>query len=249
MKNSLSVITVVFNNRHTILDTLHSVLSQANVKEHLIIDGGSTDGTLEIIRRENSPLVKLISEPDEGIYDAMNKGIRLASGDIIGFLNSDDVYYDRQVVANVYSCFQENPAFDIVYGDLIYVEKEDLKKVVRHWRSKPYHTGFFEEGFVPPHPSLFVKRNALLDSGGFDLQFKMAADYELMLRLLKVEERASLYFPHCLVRMRLGGESNRSIGNIWLGNMEIKAAWKKHGLKTPLIFWIRRYYNKVKQFL
>lgn len=249
MKNNLSVITVVFNNRHTILDTLHSVQSQQDVLEHIIIDGGSTDGTLEIIRRDSSPLVKLISEPDEGIYDAMNKGIRQASGDIIGFLNSDDVYYDPQVVANICSCFQKKPTIDIVYGDLMYVVKEDLQKVVRRWKSKSYHSAFFEEGFVPPHPSLFVKRNTLLDSGGFDLQFKMAADYELMLRLLKVEERASLYFPHFLVRMRLGGESNRSVGNIWLGNREIRAAWKKHGLKTPPLFWIRRYYNKVKQFL
>lgn len=249
MKNSLSVITVVFNNRHTILDTLHSVRLQTGVEEHLIIDGGSTDGTLEIIRRKNSPLVKLISEPDEGIYDAMNKGIRQASGDIISFLNSDDVYYDQDVVTNVRSCFRENPTINIVYGDLLYVEKEDLQKVVRRWESKPYHSGFFEEGFVPPHPSLFVKRDTLLESGGFDLRFKIASDYELMLRLLKVEGRHSLYFPQFLVRMRLGGESNRSIGNVWLGNKEIRRAWKKHKLKIPPFFWMRRYYNKVKQFL
>lgn len=249
MKNSVSIITVVFNNCHTILETLRSAHVQVGIVEHLIIDGGSTDGTLEIIRQENSPLVKVISEPDEGIYDAMNKGIRLATGDIVAFLNSDDIYFDNSVIENVLMCFEQNPNLEIVYGDLVYVEKDNVNHFIRRWTNRSYYPCFFEEGNIPSHPSFFVKRRILVETQGFDLQFKIAADYELMFRLLKIEGRASLYYPKVLVRMRLGGESNKSLKNIIHGNQEIVRTWQKYKVQIPWYFWFRRYSQKVRQFL
>lgn len=249
MKNSYSIITVVFNNCQTILDTLRSVQAQGGVLEHLIIDGGSTDDTLEIIHQEGSPLVKVLSEPDEGIYDAMNKGIRLASGDIIAFLNSDDIYFDNSILENVRLCFDRDLKLEIVYGDLVYVKKDNTNNIVRSWTNQSYHSVFFEDGNVPAHPSFFVKRKALVETQGFDLQFQIAADYELMFRLLKIEARTSLYYSGILVRMRLGGESNKSLKNIIRGNQEIVRTWKKHEIQIPWYFWFCRYYQKVRQFL
>ena len=236
MKNSYSIITVVFNNCQTILDTLRSVQAQVGVLEHLIIDGGSTDSTLDIIRKENSPLIKLISEPDEGIYDAMNKGISLASGDIIAFLNSDDIYFDNGIIGNIRMCFDKNPSLEIVFGDLVYVKKDNVNSIIRRWTNQSYYSDFFEEGNIPAHPSFFVKKKVLVETQGFDLQFKIAADYELMFRLLKIEGRSSLYYPKVLVRMRLGGESNNSLNNIIRGNQEIVRTWKKHKKQIPWHF-------------
>ena len=245
----VSIITVVFNNALTIQDTISSIINQnICVHEHLIIDGGSTDGTLRIIQDNFDLGVSLISEPDEGIYDAMNKGIRLAFGDIIGFLNSDDVYYDETTLNQVSRVFEADPTLEIVYGDLVYVRQHNLDSIVRTWRSRPFNARYFGDGHVPPHPSFFVKRKILLETGGFDQQFKLAADYELMFRLLEIEKRRSFYLPSILVKMRLGGATNRSASNIRLGNQEIVAAWHKHSRSIPLRFWLLRYLKKVHQF-
>lgn len=245
----ISVVTVIFNNILTIHDSIDSVRNQnIYITEHLIIDGGSTDGTLQIIRENLTPGITLVSEPDNGIYDAMNKGIRLASGDIIGFLNSDDVYYDETVLDRVRAAFAADPTLEIVYGDLVYVRQNNLDRVVRTWCSRPFDTKYFGDGQVPPHPSFFVKRKVLVETGGFDLQFKLAADYELMFRLLEIERRCSHYLPSTLVKMRLGGATNRSFANIKRGNREIVAAWRKHNKSIPLRFWFLRYLRKLKQF-
>lgn len=248
-KHSISIITVVFNNCQTIADTLNSVREQTSqVLEHIIIDGGSTDGTQEIIENNLYSNLKYISEPDQGIYDAMNKGIDLASGDIVGFLNSDDVFFDESVINDIKYCFDKHPLTKILYGDLVYVKKENINKVIRQWVSKPYHSTFFEEGHVPPHPSFFVKRDVLVMAHGFDLCFQIAADYDLMFRLLNIEKIPSFYLSRNLVRMRLGGKSNQNFRNIILGNKEIFMVWKKHKKKIPINFWFGRYYNKIRQF-
>ncbi|TDB58651.1 glycosyltransferase family 2 protein [Arundinibacter roseus] len=246
---TLSIITVVYNNVHTVGDTLASVAAQkVRQLEHVVVDGVSTDGTLAVIAGFNSPVVRLTSEPDSGIYNAMNKGIRLATGDIVGFLNADDVYEHAEVLTQVQRAFAENPQADVVFGDLVYVKENDLGKVVRRWKSRPYDAAFFEEGHVPPHPAFFARRSALLASGGFDETFQLAADYELMFRLLKIEQRPSVYMPEVWVRMRLGGATNQSTQNIRRGNQEIVAAWKRHQQDIPLRFWLLRYLRKVKQF-
>jgi glycosyltransferase len=246
---TLSIITVVYNNVHTIRDTLASVAAQRVVEpEHVVVDGVSTDGTLALIEAFESSTIRLLSEPDTGIYNAMNKGIRRASGDIIGFLNGDDVYAHPNVLLKVQQIFEENLAIDLVYGDLVYVRENDLSKVVRRWKSSSYDAGFFENGHVPPHPAFFARRMALLESGGFDEQFRLASDYELMFRLLKIEQRPAVYVPEIWVRMRLGGATNQSTRNIRTGNQEIVATWKKHQKRIPLRFWFLRYLRKVKQF-
>lgn len=248
--NSISIITVVYNNANTIVDALRSVMVQQDIEiEYIVIDGGSTDGTLEILKANINSTTRLVSEPDQGIYDAMNKGARLATSDIVGFLNSDDVYQDQGVLKRVQRAFNTDRTIQIVYGDLVYVRKHNLSDVVRIWRSKPYDKSFFDQGNVPPHPAFFVRRDALIESGGFDLRYRLAADYELMFRLLKIERRPSLYLPQTLVRMRLGGQTNQSLVNILVGNKEIINAWTKHSLKIPLRFWPRRYFLKLEQYI
>jgi GT2 family glycosyltransferase len=250
MDNSIAIITVAYNSVRTIQDTLWAINSQQEVEvEHIIVDGGSTDGTLELIRKSDMHKLVLVSEPDKGIYDAMNKGIRLSTSSIVGFLNSDDVYFDQQVLHTIQQAFAQDPSIEIVYGDLVYVRENDLSKTVRNWKSRNYDARFFEDGYVPPHPSFFVKRSALIESGGFDQEFQLAADYELMFRLLKIDARLSLYLPRLLVRMRLGGKTNRSLANIVQGNREIIRVWSKHKQKIPLRFWFRRYLIKLGQYL
>jgi glycosyltransferase involved in cell wall biosynthesis len=245
----ISVITVVFNGVLTIQDSIDSVMNQdACDYEHIIVDGNSTDGTLKIVQHYLDSGIILISEPDKGIYDAMNKGIQLASGDVVGFLNSDDVYYNQTILNQVHKVFKSDTSLEIVYGDLVYVRQQNLDSVVRLWRGRAFDTRYFGDGQVPPHPSFFVKRKALLETGGFDLQFSLAADYELMFRLLEVEKRPSAYLSSTLVKMRLGGATNRSFTNIKRGNQEIVAAWRKHKKSIPLRFWLLRYVRKVEQF-
>lgn len=245
-----SVITVSLNSEATLSDTLASVDFQtASEWEHLIIDGKSTDNSLRIVHSNNHPARSLFSDKDKGIYDAMNKGIRLAKGDILGFLNADDMYFDDTILATVQSLFSNDPALEIVYGDLVYVRQNDPQKVVRVWKGTDYSATYFESGHVPPHPAFFVRREALLETGGFDLHYKIAGDYELMFRLLKIEQRKAVYLPRVLVRMRLGGVSNRSVRNISAGNLEIVRAWRKHNQTIPAHFWPLRYFRKLRQFL
>ncbi len=245
----ISIITVSFNSAKTIGDTLHSVSNQSQLPyEHIVIDGKSTDGTLQIIENSISDNLVLVSEPDNGIYDAMNKGIKIAKGEIIGILNSDDLYYDGNVLQNVLLIFQSNPNIKIVYGDLVYVNRHDTNKVVRYWKSKPYYDNFFEHANIPPHPSVFIKK-ALYDKIGiYNTNFKLAADYEFMLRAMKLENATSSYLPEILVRMRLGGATNKSFKNIIKGNKEIKKAWILNNLELPLSYWPNKLLDKIMQF-
>jgi glycosyltransferase involved in cell wall biosynthesis len=244
-----SIITVCFNSAATIEDAIKSILMQDYKDiEYIVVDGGSTDGTLEILAKYQSRIAKCISEPDNGIYDAMNKGIKLATGDIIGFLNSDDFYVDKTVIRRIAEMMMVANA-DCCYGNLEYVDKNDINKTVRRWKSQPYCDGLFEKGWHPPHPTFFVKKNVFDNYGGFDLACDIGADYELMLRFLKRYGITSCYIPDVLVKMRIGGKSNRNLWQIIKANIECYQAWKKNGLKiTPLIM-LKKPVSKLIQYL
>lgn len=230
-----SIITVVFNNETTIADTVKSVATQTypNV-EYLVIDGQSTDGTLARLKECGSTVTQLISEPDQGIYDAMNKGIALASGDIIGFINADDFYASPDVLAKVAALFDDSD-IDACYGDLCYVKKDDTSDVVRYWQSSDFRPSAFEMGWCPPHPTFFVRREIYERFGGFDMSYRIAADVELMMRFLEVHQVRTKYLPEVLVKMRMGGTTNRSLSNIVKQNKEILRALRQHGLRASVM--------------
>ncbi|MDB5013585.1 MAG: glycosyl transferase family 2, partial [Daejeonella sp.] len=231
----ISIITVVYNNEATISEAIQSVLAQKNIQlEYIVIDGGSTDNTLKVINNYKDRINCLISEADEGLYDAMNKGIRSATGDIIGILNSDDIYTDCYVISDVVEQFELDPKLDILYGNLLYVKVDNTSQIVRRWNSKPYYNQFFEDGNVAPHPTVFLKKKVYEEAGLFDLSYNLAADYEFLLRTFKMYSYRTKYFDRVMVKMRLGGATNKSYRNIFYGNREILRAWSKHGLKVPI---------------
>ena len=229
--DKVSIVTTVLNSANTIRECIASVNCQSRPVKHVIIDGGSTDGTLEILQERRSVLTKVISEPDRGIYDAMNKGLLLtSSSDIIGFLNADDLYASPDVISKVLNTF-ENQNVDSCYGDLIYVDPADTNRVVRYWKAGPYACRRFYWGWMPPHPTFFVRKRAFDKYGYFDLSFGSAADYELMLRFLLRHKVSTSYIPEVLVKMRVGGVSNTSLRNRLLANRNDRLAWKANGLK------------------
>jgi glycosyltransferase involved in cell wall biosynthesis len=245
----LSIITVVYNNERTVIDAVDSVLGQTykNI-EYIIIDGGSTDQTMARLQPYRSKIDHLVSETDQGIYDAMNKGLALATGEVIGILNSDDVYADADVLQDVMNAFKADDNLDLTYGDLVYVKEDDLSQIVRNWRSEPYYDHYFEDGHVPPHPTLFVKRHVYQRAGVFNTTMRLAADYELMLRIFKKYQFRSLYLSRLLVKMRLGGSTNKNWKNIYKGNMEILQAWKINSLPVPLLLMPHRIIRRLAQF-
>lgn len=246
----LSIITVVFNNKETIEDAINSVINQTyNDIEYIIIDGKSTDGTKLIIDKYSNQISKIVSERDNGIYDAMNKGLNLATGDVIGILNSDDLYQDSNVLSDVMRYFNEDFSLDAVYGDLDYVKRDNVDLVVRKWKSLAYYGNFFENGNVPPHTSLFIKRDVYKKAGNFNLTLKLAADYEFMLRIFKKHTITSRYISRKIVRMRLGGSTNKSVKNIIQGNREILQSWKINNLKVPFRLVPLRIFKRLVQFL
>ncbi|WP_443945491.1 glycosyltransferase family 2 protein [Pedobacter sp. AW1-32] len=246
----ISIITVVYNNEKTVHTAIESVLSQSYADvEYIVIDGKSTDDTLAIVNRYAKSIDKIQSEPDKGIYDAMNKGISLCTGDVIGILNSDDVYADKFVLENVMKAFQNDHELDMVYGDLVYVKADDVDKIVRRWKSTAYYKRFFEDGHVPPHPSLFIKKTAYQQVGFFNTEMKLAADYDFMLRLFKLFGFKSAYLNCLFVKMRLGGATNASLKNIVNGNLEILQSWKNNGLEAPFLLMPKRIFKRLTQFL
>ncbi len=250
----ISVITAVYNNKETIVDALESVLSQSyhNV-EHIVIDGGSTDGTVELVRAFGDKIEKFVSEPDGGIYDALNKGISLATGDAVGFLNSDDVYAHDRVLEKIARAFQYE-GVDSVYGDLNYVKRDDVSKVVRHWKSHEFSRNKLRTGWMPPHPTFYVRRKIYEKYGGFDTSFKIAADYDSILRFLGLNHISTTYIPEVLVQMRLGGVSNRNIRSILQKSIEDYKALKKNamggrrGIQGKRTVFMKNF-SKVSQFV
>ena len=243
-----SIITVTYNSEQFIKTCLESVANQTyeNI-EHLIIDGESSDKTLSIIKNFDNEKVKVFSEPDTGIYDAMNKGISLCKGDVVGILNSDDFYANRDVVSNVSKLFL-NPKVGICYGDLCYVEPHNINVIKRVWRPGEFSLGLFSKGWCPPHPTFFVRRNIYTENGVFNLNYKIASDQNLMMRFLEVKRIKYKYIPTVLVNMRLGGTTNRSFYNIISQNIEILRSLKEYQLSSnSLVFFFGKLYDRLKQ--
>jgi len=244
----LSIITVVLNNVDTIEETILSVLSQVYQDfEYIIIDGGSSDGTHNILAKYAENVDKMVSEPDNGIYDAMNKGINMAKGDIIGFLNADDVYADKDILEQVASTFDDTD-IDACYADLVYVGQNNLNKIVRYWRSQSYRDGLFEKGWMPAHPTFFVRRSVYEKYGSFDLNYHFQSDFELTMRFLAIHKIRSIYIPRVFVKMRMGGVTNNRLSNIIRGNLEAYHACKKHGLSVTPLFFIKKIGSRIPQY-
>jgi glycosyltransferase involved in cell wall biosynthesis len=230
MSLHISVITAVFNRASTLAEALRSVRVQTWPQvEHIVIDGGSTDGTLDVLARHGASVSQIVSEPDKGLYDALNKGIRRATGDIVGFMHADDAYASPHALERVAAAF-EDPAVGAVYGDLVYVNKDDVSRVVRYWRAGQYRRQRLTHGWMPPHPTFYVRREHYQRFGGFDTRFRIAADYENMLRILWAGDIKATYIPEVLVRMRTGGVSNRSFLNIVQKSCEDFAALRQNGI-------------------
>lgn len=246
----ISIITVSYNSAETIADTIRSVASQTyHDIEHLIIDGQSNDATIAVVKAHQQRNLILISEADKGIYDAMNKGIAMATGDIIGFINADDFYVSTDVLSSVVRAFEVNKA-DCCYGDLCYVQQIDTSKIVRYWRSSPFQQGLFGKGWCPPHPTFFVQRAVYDRLGGFKLDFKIAADVELMARFLEVGRIRSHYIPEVLVHMRMGGTSNRSLSNVIKLNLEIRRGLLILGIRFSWVQFLGcKIFSRALQFV
>lgn len=231
----------------TIKDCIVSVCSQSYPDiEHIIIDGASTDSTLAVIGKYNNSIAKVLSEPDNGIYDAMNKGIKMATGDIVGILNSDDFYANPNILEDVANVFEENK-IDCCYGDLEYVGFNDTSKVIRKWKSRKFQNGLFRKGWHPPHPTFFVKKEIYERYGLFDLDLNISADYEIMLRFLEKYKIKSCYIPEVMVKMRTGGASNRNLKQILRANIQCCRAWKKNGYRISPITAIKKPLSKILQ--
>jgi len=244
----LSIITATYNSSQTVADTLASVQRQSypNI-EHIVIDGASKDNTLDIVAQFPHVAI-LVSERDNGIYDAMNKGIGLTNGDVVGILNSDDIYNNEKVINKVMAAF-EDPSIDAVYGDLQYVSQYDLNKITRTWRAGNYTRKKFYFGWMPPHPSFFVRKAVYEKIGAFNCALRSSADYEFMLRTLLKHNYKAYYIPEVLVKMRNGGMSNASLKHRLRANREDQEAWKLNGLR-PYFFTVPfKPIRKIFQFI
>ena len=232
----ISIITVSYNSAKTIETTLISVLQQtySNI-EYIVIDGGSTDNTLKIIKKYSEIINVLVSEQDNGLYDAMNKGISLATGDVIGLINSDDLFCDPEALNKVAKVFKKNKNLDSVYADLFYVSQQDINKISRRWVSGIQRK--FKYGWHPAHPTFYIKKSIYNRFGLFDLSFKLAADFEIMLRFLDKHNISTTYLKEPLVKMRLGGETNKSFKNIYYQNIECLRAFDKNNIKVAKFFY------------
>ena len=240
-----SLITVTYNSDKTLIYTIKSVLSQTypNI-EYIIVDGASKDNTVSIIKEYEPKFngrMKWISERDKGLYDAMNKGIRMATGDVVGILNSDDLFMDDKVLADIAAAFDGQT--DAMFGNLYFVNQEDVNQIVRVWKGSPYKS--FKSGWHPAHPTFYVRREVYEKYGGFDTTFDVSADFELMLRFIEKHGIRTKYLDRYMVRMRMGGESTGSIKNIIRGNKNIFRAFRKNEIKVSPLYPVYRLLPKV----
>jgi len=243
----ISIITATWNSEETIEDTLRSLNTQdyPNI-EHIIVDGGSTDATLDFVRRHGDRVDLIISEKDNGIYDALNKGIDAATGDVIGFLHSDDLYANQKVLSRIAHEFS-NDATDATYGDLDYVLQANINKIVRSWVSGGFDRSKMKNGWMPPHPTFYMRREHYVDLGGFNLKYIISADYDSMLRYLWKNKLNPCYIPEVLIKMRLGGKSNNSFSNILKKTTEDKKVMVENGI-GPFRGLLGKNLSKIPQF-
>lgn len=241
----ISIVTVCYNSVGTIRDTIESVLGQdyPNV-EHIIIDGLSTDGTQEIVRKYLSETTKFYSEKDNGLYDAMNKGLGLASGDIIGILNSDDIYASDKVLSLIAKTFEHNHV-GIVYGDLYYFKTGHPDKPLRYYVGGMFSKKRVSYGLVPPHPTFFIKREIYELYGKFDTRYTLSADFDLIVRMLGVHKVPFKYLPQVLVKMRIGGKSTSSLKRTFIMNKEDLISCGRNGIKTNIFKFYSKYIVKL----
>ena len=246
----ITIITVVFNAADTILDALDSVSKQSHRDvEHIVVDGASTDRTLDIIKRHGSRVAKIISEPDKGIYDAMNKGLRLATGEVIGFLNADDVYEKSDVLECVANNMHRNE-LDALFGDVVYVNPSNTHRVIRRYSSKNFRPSRIAWGWMPSHPALFFRSSIYKQYGLFREDYKIAGDYEYVARVFKPgNDIKYMYYPGVLVRMRTGGASAASWKNTILLNREVVRACRENGLSTNIAKVMSKYPSKLLELL
>lgn len=220
----------MYNRARFIAQAVRSVQAQSwNCVEHVVIDGGSTDGTVDVLQSTVNEHTVWKSEPDKGIYDALNKGLARATGDVVGVMHSDDFFADGNVLARVAAAFAD-PSVDAVYGDLDYVAKNDTSRIIRRWRSCEYDSAKLARGWMPPHPTLYLRRSVIERWGAYDTRFRIAADYDVILRYFSQGQIRAAYIPHVLVKMRVGGESNRSLAKMWLKTREDYTALRSNGV-------------------
>lgn len=244
----ISLITAVFNRAHTLGETLRSIRSQVwhNV-EHIVIDGGSSDGTLALLDQHRDSIAHMVSEPDLGVYSALNKGISRASGDVVGFLHADDQFASPHALSHVAAAF-EDPSVEAVYGDLAYVKQNDASKVVRYWRAGRYQRDQLAQGWMPPHPTFYVRREIYSRLGAFNTRYRISADYDHMLRILWNGGVRATYIPEVLVRMRTGGISNNTLCNLLLKSREDYMAMRENGI-GGLRSLLMKNVSKIPQFV
>jgi glycosyltransferase len=243
----ISIVTAIFNSIDTIQSSIDSFKKQSfNKKKLIIVDGKSTDGSFEVLEKNRKIFYKYIRESDSGVYDALNKGFKLAKGDVVGLLHSDDFYANNDVLKKISKLFS-NPKVDIVYGDLDYVSKDDPNKIIRHWNAGEFSLDKLKLGWMPPHPSFLIRKKLLNQIGFFDTRYKIAADYDFMLRALTQKNVNVVYLPEVLIKMRVGGMSNRSLKNILLKSYEDYQIIRHHkigGIGTLLC----KNLSKISQF-
>ena len=231
-----------------IMHCMDSVAAQTySNKEHIIVDGLSSDNTVAVIKNYEKAPIKLLSEKDTGLYDAFNKGIELADGDIICFLCADDMYVHENVLQSIADAFQSNPETDMIYGDIVYVDRNDLSKVVRYWKSSPFKQGLFNQGWMAPNTALFIRKDLFKKYGVFNLKFKMASDYELQFRFFEKHKLRSMYVPGIMVRMRSGGLSNSSLKSVYKSLKECYHALSDQKVSFPLIYIINTLFYRMRQ--
>jgi glycosyltransferase involved in cell wall biosynthesis len=245
MRPRISVITVVYNGQETILDTLRSVAAQTydNV-EHIVIDGASSDDTLSIINANRSRIATLISEKDAGIYDAMNKGLRHATGEIVGFLNADDMFHDSNVLSDLAKIFEgEGP--DLVYGDVVYIRPTDKSRIIRHFSSRNFTPRRLAYGMAPAHPTLYVKRTLYDKLGPMKTDYAIAADFDFIARIFQSQPVKARYLDRVFVTMRTGGVSTKGLRSMWINNREILRACRENGIPTNYAMIYLKYFAKL----
>lgn len=246
-KIKFSIITVCFNSVETVEQTIQSVIGQNHKNiEYIIIDGGSTDGSVEVIKKYSSHIACYISEPDQGIYDAMNKGIARANGEVIGILNSDDIFFDNSTISKLASAFQTQKT-DVVYGDIIISAKNNMNKHIRKWIAGKRKS--FLWGWHPPHPGLFIKNSVYKKCGIYNINYDVSADFDLMLRLFEVNKVSAYYLKEFIVNMRTGGESSGTIKKIIIGNLNIKKSFHANNVTYLWVYPFIRVIKKITQFI
>lgn len=244
----ISVVTAVYNRKETIADAIRSVSSQTcSDLEYVVIDGMSSDGTSNVVKEHRNVIHTSIRESDSGIYDALNKGIKVSTGDVVGFLHADDLFADDRAIERVQEKFLEGN-YDAVYADLTYVSFDDPNQIVRYWRSGDYRRGKFWYGWMPPHPTVYVRREVYENFGAYRIDHGSAADYECMVRLMVKNQIRVGYVPHVAVKMRVGGESNASIKNRLNANEADRKAWVENGFRPPFGLRITKPLSKLPQY-